>query len=249
LAAGERAEVIQRIPGIRKPIFFAPGRNASLLLQGQTEPNLLVPGDEHTTYRTRNNPKRVEVIRLAIDGMKAPEIASRFGLSLFTIRYWLRREVKAGILRRIPKTQPAVWAPGPKVNDFLNTNRLAALPKIPRRKAPPKGTIEYTLYTRGVVRDYEQYYRALVIGKYGGKCVCCNITGLPFLTMDHIDPTTKKSTPKNCYKFYRWLMKNGYPPEFQVLCWNCNVAKARSKKCPHKLDPENQTLPKRIPFE
>ncbi len=33
---------------------------------------------------------------------------------------------------------------------------------------------------------------------------------------------------------YSWLKKQGYPPGFQVLCHNCNLAKGYYGACPHQ---------------
>jgi hypothetical protein len=33
---------------------------------------------------------------------------------------------------------------------------------------------------------------------------------------------------------YRWLVKNNFPKEFQILCHNCNFAKFRLGTCPHE---------------
>lgn len=59
------------------------------------------------------------------------------------------------------------------------------------------------------------------------------------LQIDHLnnDGSEHRRTFKsyNATRFYRWLQQNGYPPNFQVLCANCNVAKARNGGvCPHQ---------------
>jgi hypothetical protein len=33
---------------------------------------------------------------------------------------------------------------------------------------------------------------------------------------------------------YSWLIQNNFPGGYQVLCHNCNMAKAFYKVCPHK---------------
>lgn len=33
---------------------------------------------------------------------------------------------------------------------------------------------------------------------------------------------------------YKWLVANDFPPGFQVLCANCNMAKDRPGGCPHQ---------------
>jgi hypothetical protein len=34
-------------------------------------------------------------------------------------------------------------------------------------------------------------------------------------------------------RFYRWLITNNFPDDFQILCHNCNYAKSHGG-CPHK---------------
>jgi hypothetical protein len=38
-------------------------------------------------------------------------------------------------------------------------------------------------------------------------------------------------------QFYQWLIRNAYPPGFQVLCWNCNAGRhINGGTCPHQVD-------------
>lgn len=68
-------------------------------------------------------------------------------------------------------------------------------------------------------------------------CACCGITGLVFLTIDHIKGDGAKHRREETHKggimFYIWLRKNKYPEGFQVLCHNCNQAKRQLPRCPH----------------
>ena len=90
-------------------------------------------------------------------------------------------------------------------------------------------------------------------GKY--KCKCCQNYFEPhFLTIDHKfgknqiprknrvgDKELKKidySAKRGGKSLRSWLDKHGRKPiiiqHFQVLCFNCNVAKFLYRKCPHK---------------
>src|SRR5271157_769821 len=80
--------------------------------------------------------------------------------------------------------------------------------------------------------------RIRVLMHYGGKCACCGETGMPFLTLDHINNDGKKDRKYMVGSYwFRWIVKNGYPKDLQVLCWNCNMSKSRygSGVCPHKI--------------
>lgn len=85
-------------------------------------------------------------------------------------------------------------------------------------------------------KEAEQKVRATVIAAYGGKCACCGEAGHWFLTMDHVIGRAKGQVPAFAgSKLYRWLINHGFPKEFQLLCWNCNLAKHHYGSCPHKL--------------
>ena len=71
-------------------------------------------------------------------------------------------------------------------------------------------------------------------------CICCGVTGIDFLTLDHInndgaDHRRKAKTGAGC-DFYAWLLKTNYEDEaIQIMCYNCNCAKQTRGMCPHKL--------------
>jgi hypothetical protein len=81
-------------------------------------------------------------------------------------------------------------------------------------------------------------------------CQCCGVSGLKFLTIDHIDGSGKywrtiignqvlgkdgRIRPAiRPADFYRWIIKNNYPTNLQILCYNCNCAKGKYGICPHK---------------
>ena len=77
--------------------------------------------------------------------------------------------------------------------------------------------------------------QAAVRHAYGDKCACCGETEPLFLTLDHVngDGATHRRTLRT-NDVHAWARKNGYPPSLQLLCWNCNAAKAYHGGCPHK---------------
>lgn len=93
-----------------------------------------------------------------------------------------------------------------------------------RRKATSK---EWTAKIR------DEVYQA-----YGGAiCACCGETEPKFLTIDHINNDGHIHRRENRWAatgLYRYLRANNFPPGYQVLCYNCNLGKARNKGvCPH----------------
>ncbi len=89
----------------------------------------------------------------------------------------------------------------------------------------------------------------LVYNYYGGyKCNCCGESREIFLVIDHINndgnihrkeiSKGKHSSSSRSHKLCSWIIRNNYPPMFQILCHNCNYAKSQGG-CPHlKQDTE-----------
>jgi len=74
-------------------------------------------------------------------------------------------------------------------------------------------------------------------------CVCCGYDELVGLTVDHMYGRKKvpaDESKKDGHKLRSLLKKKNYPPNYQVLCFNCNSAKSDKDTCPglppkHKL--------------
>ena len=52
------------------------------------------------------------------------------------------------------------------------------------------------------------------------------------LCLDHINPCgivrrRKQGVGSN---LYRWIIRNDFPPEFQILCANCNMKKEKIRR-------------------
>jgi len=78
-----------------------------------------------------------------------------------------------------------------------------------------------------------------VIEHYGGACTCCGEREPRFLVLDHVNDDgaeQRRRIGMGGWRFYRWLRLNEYPDDFklQVLCANCNMAKAHFGGCPHR---------------
>ena len=90
-------------------------------------------------------------------------------------------------------------------------------------------------------KKYREALRLSALIHYSqGKpiCKCCGEKHMEFLTIDHITGggcKHRRSIRKDisAWQFYLWLKRNNYPKGFQVLCMNCNFAKAHGG-CPHK---------------
>lgn len=80
--------------------------------------------------------------------------------------------------------------------------------------------------------------RAQTLAAYGGACACCGETTPEFLCVDHTNndgAAHRRSIGSS--SVYAWLRRRGYPKDgFQLLCYNCNCAKANYQTCPHRAD-------------
>jgi hypothetical protein len=90
--------------------------------------------------------------------------------------------------------------------------------------------------TRGSINRKKNKFN--IIQHYGGVCSCCGENRIEFLSVDHIDGGGNQHNQKlrkEGTTLYRWLIKNNFPPGFQVLCYNCNTARYHNGgTCPHK---------------
>lgn len=61
------------------------------------------------------------------------------------------------------------------------------------------------------------------------RCQKCGFKKIECLDLDHINNggnKDRRSNPKhNFYSWWKWIIDNNYPKEFQVLCRNCNWEK------------------------
>lgn len=81
------------------------------------------------------------------------------------------------------------------------------------------------------------------LSAYGNCCACCGETEPDFLEVDHVldngaahRASMRPNAPKTWAGkvMYSWLRQQGFPDDYQLLCSNCNRAKARKRGCPHK---------------
>lgn len=89
-------------------------------------------------------------------------------------------------------------------------------------------------------KNHKIKLRAETFNAYGGAlCNCCGETGLPFLTLDHINGNgaeeRKATNSRGGYAFYALLRTKGFPPGYQVLCFNCNMGRYINGVCPHTV--------------
>ena len=71
-----------------------------------------------------------------------------------------------------------------------------------------------------------------VLDHYGQKCNCCcgcSVTKFEHLTIDHKNndgAKQRRDKKAHCGQAeYRRIIREGFPNDLQVLCWNCNCSK------------------------
>lgn len=92
------------------------------------------------------------------------------------------------------------------------------------------------------MREYRERIKDAVFQAYGGYvCACCGETEKRFLTIDHVNNDGNKHRKEIGFRggigMYLWIHKNNFPPDFQVLCFNCNHGKQlNGGVCPHQKE-------------
>jgi hypothetical protein len=82
-------------------------------------------------------------------------------------------------------------------------------------------------------RRHHAKLRAEIIEAYGGECACCGEDLPVFLTIDHVNGGGNQERRQwGGTSLWRRLRREGFPPGYQVLCWNCNAAKHMLGACP-----------------
>ncbi len=82
----------------------------------------------------------------------------------------------------------------------------------------------------------QQARRDRVFAHYGETCACCGSDYM--LCIDHVNGNGPQHRSdlfghwdRAGHEFYRWLIRQGFPAGYQVLCSPCNVSKGSSDSC------------------
>ncbi len=85
-------------------------------------------------------------------------------------------------------------------------------------------------------RERTQEIKRECLEGYGGvRCACCGETHIEFLSLDHVNNDgniKRKAGEQTGRSLYHNLIKQGFPPGYQPLCFCCNNAKAILGACP-----------------
>jgi hypothetical protein len=72
---------------------------------------------------------------------------------------------------------------------------------------------------------------------YGGKCNCCGEKQFEFLALDHVNGGGRAERQKlSTRQIADKVIKQNFPPEYRVLCHNCNQSHGWYGYCPHEKE-------------
>jgi hypothetical protein len=84
---------------------------------------------------------------------------------------------------------------------------------------------------------YHQRLKQAVFTAYGNCCACCGENNPGFLSIDHVNGGGRahRQAVGGTVMVWRDIVKRGFPPDFQLLCYNCNLGRYfNGGDCPHK---------------
>jgi hypothetical protein len=126
------------------------------------------------------------------------------------------------------------------VYDALNSNTCAVCRKYGAQKAKEiraRWTPEKMRAEKAEKVEYHRSQRLKLLAAYGDRCACCKETTPEFLAVDHVNNDGhlhRKVVGYDIAAMYRWAKKHNFPDTLQILCHNCNLAKAFYGRCPHQ---------------
>lgn len=92
-------------------------------------------------------------------------------------------------------------------------------------------------------RDYRRQAKIAAMSGYSAsgtpECACCGEGAIEFLSIDHVNndgniERRKLGSRGRGLPLYLRIIEAKWPAEYQVLCFNCNLAKGFFGYCPHK---------------
>lgn len=96
-----------------------------------------------------------------------------------------------------------------------------------------------------ILADNKQRRLDCLLHYSGGRleCACCQESHYEFLCIDHLNGGgTQHRKSLAHHDFYRYLIQEGYPEGYRVLCHNCNASYGYYGYCPHQGVPNEDNL-------
>lgn len=134
-----------------------------------------------------------------------------------------------------------------QLTNCVKCGKLAVTPLMLKRVRNPRWCHECS---RKNAFNVKIKLKNQILDHYGRSCICCGETNVAFLVLDHkngngnthrkeIIASMKNAKAGSDSRYggagmYRWVIKHNFPEDFQILCYNCNCAKAYwPGGCPH----------------
>jgi hypothetical protein len=80
-------------------------------------------------------------------------------------------------------------------------------------------------------RRHARALRAQVVAGYGGRCTCCGVTARHHVDHVYGDGAAERRRGNRWLSLYRKILREGFPPSYQLLCGRCNTQRARRGWC------------------
>lgn len=115
--------------------------------------------------------------------------------------------------------------------------------------APPRDYGRFSVPSHKRDNRGRQMHRVTCLFRYGNgdpRCSCCRLANYEYLTIDHIEGGGRKHKRElgiHGHGFYVWLIRNGLPDGYRILCFNCNYAHGAFGSCPHVRAMEAGPMP------
>lgn len=131
--------------------------------------------------------------------------------------------------------ETAMWRSGARSGHLMSYCR-------PCMNARQRATAKKNRHVgRASQKRYYGKLRDSVIEGYGALCACCGESHVEFLALDHVNGggTQHRARVKQS-GIYLDAVKRKFPPEYRLLCHNCNQALGIYGQCPHERERDAQ---------
>jgi hypothetical protein len=152
---------------------------------------------------------------------------------------WRREFLAFDHINGCGKEQRKIEGTGFKKLQYLRANRPADIQILCHNCNTAKRNRANCPHVAKTAKTPAVLLRESIVNHYGNgnpRCACCNLSGVEFLALDHIDGGggTHRKEIGGGPVFYHWITNNNYPDIFRILCHNCNQSLGYHGYCPHK---------------
>lgn len=119
----------------------------------------------------------------------------------------------------------------------MKAQKYVKLPKVKTRRKLIYKQNKNEILRKARERNYKN--KLIVINHYcndNPHCQCpkCDIKEIHFLTIDHINNNGNKHRKEiGDTNLYAWIIRNNFPKDLRILCWNCNLGRDKNKGICH----------------